>query len=395
MDRYREGRSFVVAAALALIAALPAQAGAAPVATLDELTLEADLIVVGSTARISPLDAASVVEVEATRTIKGAVDGNKVFYLAPPARPGGPETAVVGETALLFLKKAAPPPGFTLQIKGIVGESQFMNLVRHAGRLPAVGTAGGEEILAVKKDLIAFPAALDTTDWSSSKASASTTHCALKPTMEHIQRVLQAAAKGPASAPEATARKFGLHHTVEWGHGCSGRCAISREGASDVTVVFLQKSAIRVTDAGKLSGATDGPGGRDDEAKRWDLAFRGTWYLESTAAAVMDLVVESENCSETLRKGGVSDLKCGKVPPRLKVSCSLEQVPAFPKKPSGTEKSAGTPTAAWICNPGKGAAAYPGTQFPWVFGATSRLSTMVTGDRRPEAFYISVPGSAK
>lgn len=172
----------------------------------------------------------------------------------------------------------------------------------------------------------------------------------------------------------ATAR-----HTVAWGWGCGGNCAVNFSGESE-TSLGNDPPGVHLEDQGTLTRRESSPGGLATSVTRWRYAFHGT----STAGpdrreyALRTDVNQCTRSEQTMDEGKTAAKKttrCPGPPRRWKLVCERKDV-----------QVAGQARPAWVCSPSQPMDAF-GTEFPWVFGLDGPITTVVSGEPRPHTSY--------
>ena len=179
-----------------------------------------------------------------------------------------------------------------------------------------------------------------------------------------------------AGAPDPVAT---AHRRVSWGWGCGGNCSVNISGESETTL-GSNPSDVRVEDHGILTQRQDDPGGVLVLTTRWRSVFHGTGTA-GTARREFDLRTEKGECTrteETTSPGKPLTTKqtaCAGPPTRWKLTCQRGRV-----------QVEGHPRPAWVCSPSEPMSAF-GTEFPWVFGVDSPITTVISGEPHPRTTY--------
>ena len=167
-------------------------------------------------------------------------------------------------------------------------------------------------------------------------------------------------------------------HKVGWGWGCGGNCAVNFSGESEATL-GSDPPDVHLEDHGTLIRRQNDPSGTAVTTTRWRYAFHG----KSSAGPdhrEFTLRTDVSECTRTevfLAEGkpATKTVPCPGPPKRWKLVCERQQVQV---------KDQARP--AWVCSPAPPIDPF-GTEFPWVFGIDAPITTVVSGEPRPQTSY--------
>ena len=194
--------------------------------------------------------------------------------------------------------------------------------------------------------------------------------------MRTLLACMALAACGMAAGPQTVATS---PHKVAWGWGCGGNCAVNFSGDSETTL-SSGPSDVHLEDQGMLIRRQNDPSGTTVVTTRWRYAFHG----KSTAGPdrreyrLRTGVSECTRTEETITDGKPAAKKttsCPGPPKRWKLVCERQQVQV---------KDQSRP--AWVCSPATPIDPF-GTDFPWVFGIDAPITTVLSGEPRPQTSY--------
>ena len=168
-------------------------------------------------------------------------------------------------------------------------------------------------------------------------------------------------------------------HKVGWGWGCGGNCAVNFSGESETSLGNAPPD-VHLEDHGTLTRRESNPGGLVISTTRWRYAFHGTSTSgsERREFALRTDVSECSRTEETLPEGKPAVKKtapCPRAPRRWKLVCEHQQV-----------QVKGQARPAWVCSPQPPMDPF-GTEFPWVFGIDAPITTVISGEPRPQTSY--------